>query len=86
MPLDGLMIASLEEKATPFRSGLADLRARHPKSVGLLIGPEGDFSPREFALARQIGAMPVSYGTRVLRVETAAIYGLCVLSYELAGF
>ncbi|MEI8120547.1 MAG: 16S rRNA (uracil(1498)-N(3))-methyltransferase [bacterium] len=85
IPLDGLLIASLEETATPFRSGLADLRARHPKSVGLLIGPEGDFSPREFALAHQVGAIPVSYGTRVLRVETAAIYGLCVLSYELAG-
>ena len=36
-------------------------------------------------LARKAGAIPVSYGTRVLRVETAAIFGLCVLAYELAG-
>jgi len=86
LPLDVLVIGSLEDKAVPLREALADIKARRPGSVGLLIGPEGDFSPREFDLARQAGAIPVSYGTRVLRVETAAIYGLCVLSYELASF
>jgi len=85
LPLDVLLIGSLEEKAIPLGICLADLKTQRPKSVGLLIGPEGDFSPREFALTRQAGAIPVSYGTRVLRVETAAIYGLCVLSYELTG-
>jgi 16S rRNA (uracil1498-N3)-methyltransferase len=60
-----------------------ELRARQVGSVGLLIGPEGDFSPREYELARKAGAMPVSYGSRVLRVETAALFGVCVLAYEL---
>lgn len=83
---DALLIGSLEERAVPLRSCLGELKARRPRSVALLIGPEGDFSPREAELARQAGALPVSYGTRVLRVETAALYGLCALSYELASF
>lgn len=85
LPVDVLLIGSLEEHAFPLRECLGGIKDRHPRSVGLLIGPEGDFSPREFELARKAGAIPVSYGTRVLRVETAAIFGLCVLAYELAG-
>ena len=85
LPVEILLIGSLEDTAVPLRDCLAGLRKRRPQSVGLLIGPEGDFSPRELDLARQAGALSVSYGTRVLRVETAALYGLCVLSYELAG-
>jgi 16S rRNA (uracil1498-N3)-methyltransferase len=84
LSLDCLLMGSLEEDAVPLRVCLGKLKAHPPKSVGLMIGPEGDFSPRECALARQAGAMPVSYGSRVLRVETASIFGLCVLSYELA--
>ncbi len=44
-------------------------------SILILIGPEGDFSPREVDLAQQKGALSVSLGPLVLRVETAA--GLC---------
>lgn len=80
-----LLIGSLESTALPLKTCLADLQARKPRSVALLIGPEGDFSPRELALAREAGALPVSYGTRVLRVETAALYGLSILAYELSG-
>ena len=82
LALDVLLIGSLEEGAIPLRNCLGEIKARCPKSIGLLIGPEGDFSPRESELARKAGAIPVSYGTRVLRVETAAIYGLCALAYE----
>lgn len=85
-PLDVLLIGSLESHAVPLKDCLAQVKGGHPRSVGLLIGPEGDFSPREFELAAKAGALPVSYGNRVLRVETAALYGLCVLSYELSGF
>jgi 16S rRNA (uracil1498-N3)-methyltransferase len=83
LPVDVLLVGSLETNAYPLKTCLAGLRERRPKSIGLLIGPEGDFSPREFELAHKAGALPVSYGSRVLRVETAAIYGLCVLQYEL---
>ncbi len=42
-------------------------------SVTLLIGPEGDFSSSEIALAIKSGFVPVSFGHSRLRTETAAI-------------
>jgi len=42
-------------------------------SVTILIGPEGDFSPQEIALALQNGYIPVSLGHTRLRTETAAL-------------
>ena len=41
--------------------------------VRVFIGPEGGFSPREVALARRSGALPVTLGPRILRAETAAL-------------
>ncbi|HEX4652867.1 MAG TPA: 16S rRNA (uracil(1498)-N(3))-methyltransferase, partial [Candidatus Udaeobacter sp.] len=54
-----------------------------PHSVLMLVGPEGDFTPAELALARCNGCQPITLGPIILRVETAAIYCLSVLSYEL---
>ena len=45
----------------------------------------GDFTPEEYALISQSGAVPITLGELVLRVETAAIYCLSILNYELAG-
>ena len=45
------------------------------KSVTLLIGPEGDFSPEEIDAALKAGYQPVSLGDARLRTETAAITG-----------
>ncbi len=42
-------------------------------NILILIGPEGDFTPEEIALAEKKGFIPVSLGDLVLRVETAAI-------------
>ena len=59
-------------------------RGEHlPESVLMLIGPEGDFTPAEIALAKTHGCLPITLGPIILRVETAAIYCLSVLSYEL---
>jgi len=44
-----------------------------PKNILVLIGPEGDFTPAEVALAKRAGCIPVSLGDLVLRVETAAV-------------
>jgi 16S rRNA (uracil1498-N3)-methyltransferase len=43
------------------------------KPVAILIGPEGDFSPEEAALARERGWIPVQLGPSRLRTETAAV-------------
>ena len=47
------------------------------REIGIFIGPEGGFSPREVELAEENGASVVSLGRRILRTETA---GLCILS------
>ncbi len=56
-----------EEKAELKRRVAAD------KDVTVLIGPEGDFSHSEIALAYEKGFIPVSLGKNRLRTETAAI-------------
>lgn len=45
--------------------------------VTILIGPEGDFSPEEVALAMSNGFTPVHLGTSRLRTETAGIVACC---------
>lgn len=39
----------------------------------VMIGPEGDFSPEEIALAVEKGATPIHLGSSRLRTETAAL-------------
>ena len=51
--------------------------------VDLLVGPEGDFSVAETESAVAGVFQLVSFGPLTLRVETAAIYGLSVMGYEL---
>ena len=48
-------------------------------SLGLFVGPEGDFTPEELASLLAI-ATPTSFGPTILRAETAAIFGLSVLA------
>ena len=43
------------------------------KSITILIGPEGDFSPNEIKLALKHQYIPVSLGASRLRTETAGI-------------
>ena len=49
------------------------------RGLGVYVGPEGDFTPEELAALLAI-ATPVSFGPTVLRAETAAIFGVCVLA------
>ena len=49
------------------------LRRQKENRIAILIGPEGDFSPEEAALAREHGWIPVQLGPSRLRTETAAV-------------
>ncbi len=80
------LIGSLQSDAAHLKKILAEYSAEHgdrPPSVLMLVGPEGDFTPAELSLARRHGCRPITLGPIVLRVETASIYCLSVLSYEL---
>ena len=82
------LIASLQPGAKTLKSVLSQYRAaqgRSPSNVLWLVGPEGDFTPAEMGLSRTAGFEPITLGPLVLRCETAAVYALSVLSYELAG-
>jgi 16S rRNA (uracil1498-N3)-methyltransferase len=49
------------------------LAGAQPKNILVLIGPEGDFTPEEVALALDNGFLAVSLGDTVLRVAAAAV-------------
>ena len=74
------IIASLAENPQNFRETLA----AHPdlKSVSILIGPEGDFSPEETDSALAAGFIPVTLGDLVLRVETATMFCLSAIRFQ----
>jgi 16S rRNA (uracil1498-N3)-methyltransferase len=80
------LIGSLQPEAQHLKKILAAYSSEHadrPRNVLMLVGPEGYFTPAELSLARRHGCQPITLGPIILRVETAAIYCLSVLSYEL---
>jgi 16S rRNA (uracil1498-N3)-methyltransferase len=80
------LIGSLQSDAQHLKKVLAEYSSAHrhlPTTVLMLVGPEGDFTPAELALAKSHGCRPITLGPIILRVETAAIYCLSILSYEL---
>lgn len=78
-------VGSLTPHAQPLHTVLSAVRVKTPRRVGVLIGPEGDLTPEEHRAAEQADAVPVAFGTNVLRVDTAALFALSVLHYELAS-
>jgi len=83
--IDLFLVGSLGPGARPLRDVMAATGAKNPRTAAILIGPEGDLTPLEVKMAVDAGAVPVSFGPNVFRVETAAIFALSVLAYELAG-
>ncbi len=69
--------------ARPLRAVLEGGRAAGAAQVALLIGPEGDFSPAEYAAGRAAGFEPVSLGPIILRVETAVFMAVAAARYAL---
>jgi 16S rRNA (uracil1498-N3)-methyltransferase len=85
-PFDLRLVGSLQPDARNLKEILERYLSQQtdrPRSVLMLVGPEGDFTPAELALARRHGCEPITLGPIILRVETAAIYCLSILSYEL---
>lgn len=82
LPKDALkLIGSLQSDARPLWDYIED-SSFIQKSMILMIGPEGDFTPAEIGFARSAGFHPLSLGPLVLRCDTAAIYAISTLSYE----
>ena len=55
------------------------------ESAAWFVGPEGGFSEQEEKRLLDDGVHPLHFGTWTLRVETAAVCGLCLIHYKLRG-
>jgi len=80
------LVGSLQTERRHPREWISEFQNQHerkPQSAGVWIGPEGDFTLEELKAIEAGGAKPVTLGPLTLRVETAAIYCLSFLSYEL---
>ena len=51
--------------------------------IAYIVGPEGGFEKKEVLDMVKKGAVPVNFGTNILRAETASIYFLSILDYLL---
>ena len=84
--LDLSLVGSLQTERRHPRAIFTEFQTLHghaPQSVGVWIGPEGDFTLAELQAIAAAGASPITLGPLTLRVETAAIYCLSFLNYEL---
>jgi 16S rRNA (uracil1498-N3)-methyltransferase len=62
---------------------LREVPVGHDEAVSLFVGPEGGFTPAEAQEALDLGAQVATLGPRILRAETAAIAGVCLLLSRL---
>lgn len=66
---------------TPLDTGsLHGYLSSRPKTVGLIVGPEGGLSEAEIEVFRSLGALPVWLGPFVLRAETASVYAVAAVN------
>ena len=82
------LVASLHAGTMSLKTALRHYHDKHhaaPRKALWLVGPEGDFSPVEMTAALTAGFQPITLGPLVLRSDTAAIYALSILSYELGS-
>ncbi len=80
------LVGSLQTECRHPSEWILEFEQQHgrlPHSAGVWIGPEGDFTLAELQTIEAAGAKPVTLGALTLRVETAAIYCLSFLNYEL---
>jgi 16S rRNA (uracil1498-N3)-methyltransferase len=82
LPLVGSLAGGAQHPRNWFQ-GYPGEHRRKPRSLSVAIGPEGDFTPEELGVLESAGAKPITLGRLVLRTETAAIYCLSVMNYEL---
>jgi 16S rRNA (uracil1498-N3)-methyltransferase len=74
-----LNLSGTDNASASDSSGANESSNENATPITLLVGPEGGFSDKEVALCVEKGCEMVSLGRRILRAETAAIYGAALL-------
>ncbi|HXE41615.1 MAG TPA: RsmE family RNA methyltransferase [Candidatus Baltobacteraceae bacterium] len=80
------LVGSLQQERRRPKEIFREFESKHkrlPQSIAVCVGPEGDFTLEELKAIQNSGALPVTLGNLTLRVETAAIYCLSMVNYEL---
>ncbi|MGL4697152.1 16S rRNA (uracil(1498)-N(3))-methyltransferase [Enterococcus larvae] len=82
---DKVLIAYEESAKQGEQSLLAETLKTLKAGDDLLIvfGPEGGFSPEEIDVFKENGGVSCGLGPRILRAETAPLYALSAVSYQL---
>ncbi len=83
-----MLIGSLQpgtKHARQYFEGFQRQYSRKPNTVAVWVGPEGDFTAAEMQRVVDAGALPLTLGPLVLRVQTAAIYCLAIINHELSA-
>lgn len=78
---DLLILCYEDEKQTTLKQVLKNNSKK--EKIGIFIGPEGGIDESEVLLLKEKGFVCVSLGKRILRCETAGLYTLAQLNYEL---
>lgn len=78
---DLFLVAYEEEDAHSLKTALQ--QADSPKTIAILIGPEGGLEDNEVNRLTAEGALSVSLGKRILRTETAGMAMLAQILYEV---
>lgn len=80
--LEGTVLFCYEgEDTKTIKQALKEIKIQGDVSV--IVGSEGGFSKKEAELLKEAGAICVGLGKRILRCETAPIFALSCIAYEL---
>ena len=70
-----------QSEGSQFATALKKLKPG--EKVLLVFGPEGGLSEKEIAKLSEAGFVLCALGPRILRTETAPLYALSAISYQL---
>ncbi|WP_058485394.1 16S rRNA (uracil(1498)-N(3))-methyltransferase [Defluviitalea phaphyphila] len=78
--IDFKVIAYEKEKINHLKDIFKKFEGR---DIAIFIGPEGGFTEEEISLAKENNIIPITLGKRILRTETAGLFLLSIMMYEI---
>lgn len=79
---DIVLVAYEKEENNILKKVLTNIKNSNLK-IGIIIGPEGGIDEAEIEHLKKSGAQTITFGKRILRTETAAMYLTSIITYEL---
>lgn len=84
-PAERLLVFA--DEAAAERPAIGSLETHAGRKAGLLVGPEGGFSPAEREMLRALPfTLTIGLGPRILRADTAAVAALAILQATIGDW